>query len=90
MTTQNDGIRALIDRFFFEPEVPYALALLRMIFPIILMGMVLPRWYVVRELYSTDGATAQISSGYGIIDMMPEFSGTMEVAFYAIMIFAMI
>ena len=90
MTTQNDGIRARIDRFFFEPEVPYALALVRMLFPIILMGMVLPRWYVVRELYSTDGATAQISSGYGIIDMMPEFSGTVAVAFYAIMIFALI
>ncbi|HEY4258828.1 MAG TPA: hypothetical protein VGM98_01655, partial [Schlesneria sp.] len=84
MTTQNDGFRARVDRFFFAMEVPYAMALLRMVFPIALMGMVLPRWYVVRELFSTDGATAQLSSGYGYT-LLPEVSGTVAVALYAVM-----
>lgn len=90
MKTQNDGIRAQVDRFFFALEVPYALALVRMVFPIVLMGMILPRWHVVREIFSADGATAQLSSGYGPVDLMPEFSGTVAVALYAIMIFAML
>lgn len=89
MTTQNDGFRARVDRFFFAMEVPYAMALIRIAFPIVLMGMVLPRWYVVRELFSTDGATAQISTGYGY-SLLPEFSGTVAVALYAIMIFTLL
>lgn len=90
MKTQNEGILARVDRFFFEPEVPYALALTRIVFPLVLMGMILPRWAVVREIFSTDGATAQMSSGYGPTDMLPEFSGTIAVALYAIMIFSLL
>jgi hypothetical protein len=89
MTTQNDGFQARVDRFFFAMEVPYAMALLRIVFPIVMMGMVLPRWYVVRELFSADGATAQLSTGYGY-SMLPEFSGTVAVALYAIMIFTLL
>lgn len=78
-----------VEQFFFEPEVPYALALTRIIFPVVVMGMVLPRWHVVRELFSTDGAIAQIADGYGYPGLMPEFSGTVAVALYAVLIFAL-
>lgn len=90
MTTQHERFGSRVNRFFFEPEVPYGLAILRIAFPIVLMGMILPRWHVVREIFSTDGATAQLSSGYGLPDMMPEFSATIAVALYAIMIFALL
>lgn len=90
MTVQTERFSRRLDTFFFAPEVPYGLALLRIVFPIVLMGMVLPRWPVVRELFSTDGATAQISNGYGYYNMLPEFSGTVAVALYAIMLFALI
>ncbi|MDB5346487.1 MAG: hypothetical protein JWP89_4864 [Schlesneria sp.] len=89
MTTQNDGFQARVDRFFFAMEVPYAMALLRIVFPIALMGMVIPRWYVVREIFSSDGATAQLSTGYGY-SLLPEFSGTVAMALYAIMIFTLL
>ena len=55
MTAQTERFSTRVDNFFFAPEVPYGLALLRIIFPIVLMGMILPRWAVVRELFSTDG-----------------------------------
>ena len=90
MTAQTERFSTRVDNFFFAPEVPYGLALLRIIFPIVLMGMILPRWAVVRELFSTDGATAQISNGYGYTDILPEFSGTIAVALYAVLIFALI
>ena len=90
MKTETERLGSPVDRFFFAPEVPYGLALLRITLPLALMGLVLPRWYVVRELFSTDGAIAQISGGYGIPKLMPEFSGTIAVALYAIMIFALL
>ncbi len=89
MRTETEPLGTRVDRFFFAPEVPYGLALLRIVFPLVLMGMVLPRWHVVRELFSTDGAIGQISNGYGYPNLMPEFSGTIAVALYGIMIFAL-
>lgn len=90
MTTTTERFGVKVDRFFFAPEVPYGMAILRIVFPIVLMGMILPRWHVVREIFSTDGATAQLSNGYGFPNLMPEFSGTVAVALYAIMIFALL
>ena len=90
MNTENQRFGAKIEKFFFEPEVPFAMALIRIVFPIVLMGMLLPRWHVVREIFSTDGATAQLSIGYGYGPMVPEFSGTVAVALYGILIFALL
>ena len=90
MNTETERFRTKVDRFFFQPEIPYGMALLRIALPLVLMGMVLPRWHVARELFSTDGAIAQISDGYGHPQLLPEFSGTVAVALYAILIFALL
>ena len=90
MTSQTERFGTRVDRFFFALEVPYGLALIRVFFPIVLMGMVLPRWYVVREIFSADGAPAQLSGGYGLGNMLPEFSGSIAVALYAILIFTLL
>jgi Vitamin K-dependent gamma-carboxylase len=84
--TESFGTR--VHRFFFDEEVPYGLALCRIVLPIVLMGMVLPRWAAVREIYSTDGATAPLAVGYGYFDFLPEFSGSVAVGLYSLMVLA--
>ena len=79
-----------IRKFFYDQEIPFGLALCRICLPLVLMGMVLPRWSVCRELYSADGAMAQVSVGFGYIDLLPEFSGTVVAALYAVLIFTLV
>ena len=79
-----------IRRFFYETEVPFGLALCRICLPVVMMGMVFPRWSVCRELYSSDGATGQLSVGFGYIDMLPEFSGGVVAALYAVLMFSLV
>lgn len=79
-----------IHRFFYDLEVPYGLALCRIYLPLVLMGLVLPRWVVCRELYSADGATGQLSVGYGYIDLLPELPGGVVAGLYAIMVFTLV
>ena len=90
MTIENERLTTRIERFFFDREIPFGMAILRIAFPIVLMGMILPRWHVVREIFSADGATAQLSNGYGYPNMLPEFSGSVAVALYGILIFALL
>ena len=79
-----------IRKFFYDSEIPFGLALCRICLPLVLLGMVLPRWSVCRELYSADGATAQLSDGFGYISLLPEFSGTVVAALYGVLIFSLI
>ncbi len=77
--------REKLDRFFYAPEIPYGLALVRITLPIVMMSMILPRWIACREIFSLDGATAPLPLGYGYPFMFPEFSGTVAVALYTLM-----
>ncbi len=79
-----------IRRFFYDTEIPFGLAICRICLPLVLMGMVLPRWSVCRELYSADGATGQLSVGFGYIDLLPELSGSAVAALYAILMFSLV
>ena len=90
MTTRPDPLAVRVRHFFYDTEIPFGLALCRICLPLILLGSALPRWVVCRELYSADGATGQLSVGFGIIDLLPEFSGDVVAAFYAIMLFSMV
>lgn len=76
--------------FFFEPEIPYGLTLMRITLPIVMMAMVLPRWPVCRELFSTDGAPAPLAWGYGYYHLLPEFSGATVVPLYTLMCLSLI
>lgn len=84
-----EDLKSRVNKFFYAEEVPFALAICRMYLPLVLLGMVVPRWSVCRELYSADGATAQLSDGFGYIDMLPEFSGTVVAALYMLLIFSL-
>ncbi len=88
--SNSESVTSRIRHFFYDTEVPFALAMIRISLPIILMGLALPRWVVCRELYSSDGATGQLSAGFLGVDLLPEFSGDVVASLYAVMLFAMV
>lgn len=79
-----------VRHFFYEEEVPYAMALIRIMMPVISIFMVGPRWPVAREIFSADGAPSQLSYGYGYGNLLPEFSGELTVALCALLLFTCI
>jgi hypothetical protein len=80
--------RDRVRHFFYEEEVPYTLALIRMMMPIVMLFMIVPRWFVAREVFSADGAPSQLSVGYGYGNLLPEFSGEVAVALNSLLVFA--
>ena len=73
MRRNTEKLSTRAERFFFEEEVPYGLALCRICLPIALLSMALPRWSTARELFSIEGATAPLAIGYGYLNLLPEF-----------------
>ena len=80
--------KSRVEQFFFAEEVPYGLALVRMSLPIVMLFMIVPRWFVTREIFSADGSPSQLSVGYGYGSMFPEFSGTVAVALNSLLVLA--
>lgn len=74
-------------RFFFHEERPYGMALMRMMLPWALMINIVQRWPYVREIFSTDGAPAPLADNFGHPGFLPEFSGPISVALFALLTF---
>lgn len=70
-------------RFFFAKEVPYGLAIVRMLLPLVLFGTVCTRWSFSRELFSADGAPAPLADIFGYYDFLPVLPGTVAVGLFA-------
>lgn len=88
IVTTTPESQSKFERFFYTTEVPYGLAIVRILLPIVLLfGVVVPRWQHARELYSTDGAAAQLAKNFGFHDFLPEPSGAMAVALISILAF---
>lgn len=79
-----------INDFFFAEEVPYGLAIVRIILPWVLMLDMLPRWFHARELYSLDGAAAPLAVNYGFHDLLPTPPGWVAVAMASILILTLV
>ena len=79
-------IRRQVSEFFFAREIPYGLAVVRIFLPLAMLVPMVYRLRWVRELYSADGATAQVTSLYGYGDMLPVFPGSVAVALYCAMV----
>lgn len=75
------------ENFFFKEEIPYGLAIMRICLPIVILFTLIPRWFFARELFSTDGAPAQLGLLFGYANFFPEFSGTLVVAGFTALIF---
>lgn len=82
-------LRASLDRFFFEEQVPFGAALTRMFLPVMAMLPMLMRFPRVRELYSTDGTPVQMFELYGngpVLPILPPGAATM---LYSLMVFCL-
>jgi hypothetical protein len=88
-TTEMD-LRRIFSRFFHAEEVPFGLAAIRILLPLVLLCPMLPRWFHARELYSSDGAVAPLWIGFGYRDMLPELPGTLAVALFSILILSLV
>lgn len=88
--SSRQGLTARLNNWFYSREVPYALALLRITYPLALLVAVLPRWFHVRELYSSDGSPTPFWLTYGLENFLPVLSPEIAVALYTAMIFLMI
>ena len=88
MSAQPRTWQQQLNHFFYAEEVPYGLALVRMVLPLVMLFIVGVRWPYARELFSADGAPAQLSIGYGYGEMFPEFSGTVVVALMSLLVVA--
>mgnify|MGYP002852566013 CR=1 FL=1 len=84
------GLRESISRFFFAEEVPYGLALCRMVLPAILLYVVIRRWPHAREFFSTDGASAPLADNYGYFHMLPVPSGTVAVILMTLLVVVLV
>ena len=71
--------------FFFSREIPFGMALVRMSLPLVILVDIARRWPFARELFSTDGAIASLSSNFGQPDLLPEFSGPVAVGLFTIL-----
>lgn len=91
---QTDGVQptdaVAKPSFFFATEVPYGLALMRMILPWTLMTNIIDRWGWVRELYSADGAPAALADNFGVPHFLPELPGSVTVALFALLAFCLV
>ncbi|GIX03199.1 MAG: hypothetical protein KatS3mg113_0205 [Planctomycetaceae bacterium] len=84
----NQTWRQRLHHFFFAEEIPWALALIRIVLPWVMIAMMLPRWPYTRELFSVDGATAPLGIGYGYPDWLPEFSAPVMIALHTWLLMA--
>jgi hypothetical protein len=84
---QNDsrGWRGRIHEFFFAEEVPYALALLRILIPLLMLILLVQHWPFVRMLYSQDGAPAPLWENYQQPGLLPIPGPAVAVGLYAVL-----
>ncbi len=83
---QTPKLRDRINNFFYAEEVPFSLALIRIVMPLVLMVPLLPRWPHARELYSLDGAPAPLWDSYSHYGMLPILPGAVVVLMHSTMI----
>jgi hypothetical protein len=76
--------------FFYAPEVPYGIALTRMLICFTLLFVMVPRWSFARELFSTDGAPISLWESFRTHPWVPNPTGAVAVALCTIVILTLI
>jgi hypothetical protein len=84
------GFRTRVHDFFYRNEVPYGVALSRILITFTLLFVMVPRWYCARELFSTDGAPITVWDSYQTHPWFPTPSGAMAVAITSIVILTLV
>ena len=79
LNSSTTGLKDKMSRFFYAKEVPFGLAITRIILPLTLLLVMGRRWIHARELFSSDGATTPLWINYGFPELLPELPGTVAV-----------
>lgn len=79
-----------LGRFFYATEVPFGMAMFRMVLLVALLMAMVPRWSRTREIYSADGAPAPLALTYGYPGLLPELPGSIVVALHSVLIFTLV
>ncbi len=87
---QNARLSQRIREFFYREEIPFSLAVVRIIMPLVLFAVMWPRWFHARELYSTDGAPCPLGFVYGWGNLLPTFSGEVVVVMHSVLLLALV
>ena len=69
------GMRDRVREFFYAQEVPYGIALVRILITFTLLFVMVPRWCFARELFSTDGAPISLWDAYSTHPWVPNPNG---------------
>lgn len=83
-------LRENVREFLFATEIPYGLALVRILLPLVLFIDLSKRWEFARELFSSDGATAPLWITYGLRTPIPEAPGAVAVALFTLLLASLI
>jgi Vitamin K-dependent gamma-carboxylase len=79
-----------VREFFYAPEIPYGIALTRMLICFTLLWVMVPRWYFARELFSTDGAPISLWESFRTHPWLPNPTGMIAVALCTIVVLTLI
>ncbi len=90
LQTPKQNTTSMIRDFFYAEETPWGLAVIRIVLPLILLFVVVPRWNHARELFSADGATAPLAINYGVYNFPPDPTGVAAVAMITALTFCLV
>lgn len=76
--------------FFFGEEMPYGMAAVRILLPLVLLLVIIPRWPHAREWFSSDGAAAPLWKNYANAMQLPIPSGTVAVGLTSLLAFTLV
>ena len=76
--------------FFFGQELPHGMAIVRILLPLVLLLVIVPRWPHARELFSADGAAAPLTRNYANSWQLPVPSGTVAVGLTTLLAFTLV
>ncbi len=85
-----DGMRDRVRNFFYSQEIPYGIALVRIMITFTLLWVMVPRWYFARELFSTDGAPISLWDSYSTHPWVPSPNGVVAVALATVIILTLV
>jgi hypothetical protein len=78
-----------VQLWFDRRDTPYALALVRIALPMALLVGVIPRWFHVREIYSSGGSPAPFWENFGHLNLLPILPPVAAIALYSAMAFCL-
>lgn len=79
-----------LQQFLFAEEIPYGMAMLRILLPLVLLQGVLDRWRFCEELFSTNGVTVSLWENFGWYNWLQPMPPFWTACFYSILVVTLI